>query len=173
MILAQIFFILVGLVTLGAALMVVVSRRMMHAALWLILALVGVAITFAMLEASFFAAVQVVVYIGGIAILIIFAIMMTRREDEDATSGLNKTWWGAALVSLLLFGGLVLGLTGWGQVNQVSVPLTNSAADIGEFGKALVDPQGYMIPFEISSVLLLAGLVGSVFIVLDRKGENS
>jgi len=72
-------FLIVAVITLGAALMAVTSRNMVHAALWLILALFGVAITFAILNAGFLAVAQVIIYIGAISILMIFAIMMTRR----------------------------------------------------------------------------------------------
>ena len=79
----QIFFLIVALITLVSAVMVVTVRRMMHAALWLILSLFGVALFFAMLDSAFFAVVQLIVYIGAIAILVIFAVMLTRRVMDD------------------------------------------------------------------------------------------
>lgn len=79
----QIIFLIVALLTLGASVMVVSARRMMHAALWLILTLLGVAVMFATLESGFFTIVQVVVYIGAIAILILFAVMLTRRDLQE------------------------------------------------------------------------------------------
>jgi NADH-quinone oxidoreductase subunit J len=79
----QIVFLLVAAATLISAVMVVSARRIMHAALWLVLSLLGVAIIFVTLETSFFAVVQVIVYIGAIATLIIFAVMLTRREQQQ------------------------------------------------------------------------------------------
>ena len=76
----QIFFLIVGLVILGSALMVVTTHNLIHAALWLIVTLFGVAVLYAILNASFLAVVQVVVYIGAIAILFIFAVMLTAKE---------------------------------------------------------------------------------------------
>ncbi len=76
----QIFFLIVGLVILGSALMVVTTGNLIHSALWLIVTLFGVAVLFAILDASFLAVVQVVVYIGAIAILFIFAVMLTHKE---------------------------------------------------------------------------------------------
>ncbi len=80
---AQVIFILVAAVTLFSAVMVVSVRRMMHAALWLIVTLLGVAVLFVLLQAGFFAVVQVLIYIGAIAILIIFAVMLTRQVMSE------------------------------------------------------------------------------------------
>jgi NADH-quinone oxidoreductase subunit J len=88
----QIIFILVAAMTLGAGLMVVTSRNLIHAALWLVMALFGVAVIFGLLQAGFFAVVQVVIYIGAIAILLIFAIMLTRRVMQDSGPRFNENW---------------------------------------------------------------------------------
>ena len=96
----QIIFILIAAVTLFSATMVVIVRKMMHAALWLVLALFGVAMIFATLQASYFAVIQVLVYIGAIAILIIFSIMLTQRVLETAGEQLVRNWWLPALVAL-------------------------------------------------------------------------
>src|SRR5512134_3403351 len=85
---AQIIFILVALFTLGSGLMVVTTRNLVHAALWLVSTLFGVAVTFALLNASFLAVVQVVVYIGAIAILFVFAGLFFLLQGWG---GLSKT----------------------------------------------------------------------------------
>src|SRR5512142_3325538 len=95
----QILFLIIALITLVSAAMVVSSRRLMHSALWLVLTLFGVAVMFAFLEASFFAVVQVLVYIGAIAILIIFAVMLTRRATDESSPRLNRGWWAALLAA--------------------------------------------------------------------------
>ncbi len=77
----QIFFLIVGAVILGSALMVVTTGNLIHSVLWLIVTLFGVAVLYAILNASFLAVVQVVVYIGAIAILFIFAVMLTSQRD--------------------------------------------------------------------------------------------
>src|ERR1051325_6247600 len=102
----QLIFLLTGAVILIAAFMVVVSQNLVHAALWLIVSLFGMAVLFVLLEAGFLAAVQVVLYIGAIAILIIFAIMLTRRVMQDSGPQTNQQWWLAALLSLALFAAL-------------------------------------------------------------------
>jgi NADH-quinone oxidoreductase subunit J len=79
----QIVFLIVAAITAFSAVIMVTTRKMMHAVLWLVLALLGVAVIFATLQASFFAVVQILDYIGAISILIIFSVMLTRKVMED------------------------------------------------------------------------------------------
>src|SRR5512147_1663726 len=102
----QIVFLLVALFTLVSGFFVVTSRNLVHAALWLVATLFGVAVTYALLHASFLAVVQVVVYIGAIAILFIFAVMLTRKDLRDQGPQHNQNWWFGALLALLTFAGL-------------------------------------------------------------------
>src|SRR6185503_18018447 len=109
----QIIFLVTALFTLGSGFMVVTTGNMIHAALWLIATLFGVAVAFALLQAGFLAVVQVVVYIGAIAILFIFAVMLTRKDMRDQGPQLNRNWLFGALLSAGTFGGLFLLLQGW------------------------------------------------------------
>ena len=167
----QIIFLIVAAVIVGSAVMVVSARRMMHAALWLILSLLGVAVLYGMMEASFFVVVQVMVYIGAIAILIIFAVMLTRRQAEDIGPQIHKNWWVMALAALGLFGVLLGTMSGWGDFQGTSSPLTSPGEEIAALGKSFVSPSGFLIPFEVASVLLLAAMIGAIYIARDRKGE--
>jgi len=162
-------FLIVAVITLGAALMAVTSRNMVHAALWLILALFGVAITFAILNAGFLAVAQVIIYIGAISILMIFAIMMTRRLIADAGGQISSNWPWAALIAVVLFGGLWWLLSGWGGFNTTLPSISARADPLVELGQALVSPSAYIIPFEVASVLLLAALIGAIIIAWERK----
>ena len=92
-------FLLIAATTLVAAIMVVVGPNLVHAAMWLILALAGVAVFFVLLDAGFLAVVQVAVYIGAIAILIIFTVMLTRRVMADSGPQANRAWWLAVFVA--------------------------------------------------------------------------
>ena len=100
----QIIFLLVALFTLGSGFRVVTTGNLIHAAFWLVSTLFGVAVVFAILNAGFLAVVQVVVYIGAIAILFIFAVMLTRKDMRDHGPQVNKNWWIGALLSVLTFG---------------------------------------------------------------------
>jgi NADH-quinone oxidoreductase subunit J len=168
MTLLQIIFLVVAAVTLGAAVMVVTARNLVHAALWLILTLFGVAIFFVLLSAGFFAVVQVVIYIGAIAILMIFAIMLTRRVLQDVGPQYNPGWWLAALVSAVFFGGLSWMLTTWDGFSTPMPQLPQGSDSLQQLGQALVSPNAYVLPFEVASVLLLGALIGAIVIAWER-----
>lgn len=165
----QFVFIVVAIMTLGSALMAVLTNNMVHAALWLILALFGVAINFVLLSAGFLAVVQVVIYIGAISIIMIFAIMLTRRLITDTGTQINSNWPWAALIAVVLFGGLVWMLSRWGGFSITPQVLSPRSDQVVELGQALVSPNAFVIPFEVASVLLLAALIGSIIIAWDRK----
>lgn len=165
----QVVFLITAIVSLGGAVMVVTVRNLVHAALWLILTLFGVAVMYGLLSAPFFTVVQVVIYIGAIAILMIFAVMLTRRVRQEPGSSTNKVWWLAGLISLVLFTALVWLLSTWPGF-QTSLPeLPQDFDSIQVLGSALVDPEGYVIPFEIASLLLVAALIGAVAVAWERR----
>jgi NADH-quinone oxidoreductase subunit J len=158
----QIFFLLVGVLTLVSAVMVVSTRNLVHAALWLVATLFGIAMIYALLSAPFLAVVQVVVYIGAIAILFIFAVMLTRRDQRDDGQQHNSNWGTAFFFAALTFAGLFLLLRGWSGFNNA-----NPEAVVGDplqaLSLALVSPDAYVLPFEVASIMLLAALVGAVY----------
>ena len=163
----QIIFILAALLTLGSGVMVVSARRMMHAALWLVLTLLGVAILFATLESGFFTVVQVVVYIGAIAILIIFAVMLTRRDLQEEGPTVNRFALLAALASLALFMALVGVLNLWPGFTTARPAFAGE--DIAALGAAMVSPNGFVMPFEVASVLLIGALIGAIYVAGDTR----
>jgi NADH-quinone oxidoreductase subunit J len=156
-------------ITLGSALLVVTTRNLVHAALWLILALFGVAALFVLLTAPFLAVAQVVIYVGAISILLIFAIMLTRRLAEDTGPQVNPGWGWAALVSVALLGGLVWLLSNWQGLFSTPPALEAGADPLRELGQALVSPAHYVLPFEVASVLLLAALIGAIMVAWERS----
>lgn len=165
----QIIFAIVAAITLGSAVMVVTVHNLVHAALWLILALFGVAITFALLNAPFFTVVQVVIYIGAISILMIFAIMLTRRTMQEMGRSVNSGWWLAAFLSLVLFAGLLWMFSTWEGFGTALPDLPAGVDQVKELGMALVSPNMYVLPFEVASVLLLAALIGAIVVAWERK----
>ena len=157
-------FIILSLVTLGAALAVVTSKNLFHSALFLILSFVGVASLYVLLEAPFLAAVQVLVYVGAIAILIVFAIMLTRRLMAEDLVQRNAQWGWSALGAVLLF--VALGVILF-QVNWPVVEAAVPKETISILGQDLMGR--YLVPFEVASVLLLVALVGSIIIARERE----
>lgn len=172
-------FLLFSLITLGGGLLVVTTRNLFHGALFLMLSLFGVAGLFALLTAPFLAGIQVVVYIGAIAILIIFAIMLT--PQVTATTPTNDQWIAALVVAVVLFALLAsivtpimseLGVEGWGASFTEENPPPVPGDSIAELGSAFVDPERFMLPFEVASILLMAALVGAVMLVRPAPGDE-
>ncbi len=174
----QIIFILVSLFTLVSAWVVVTNRNLFHAALAMMASFLGVAGIYVLLDAGILAVAQLLVYIGAISILVIFAIMMTRRLMQTVESPLNAQWQGALVGAIA---GLILVLVvviSWGSnpgaaPAQVApeVPAALLSESVRQLGVALVNPDQYVIPFEVASILLLAALVGSIFIARPRREE--
>jgi NADH-quinone oxidoreductase subunit J len=165
----QIIFLIVGVFTLLSGLMVVTSHNLIHAALWLVSALFGVAVVYALLNAGFIAVVQVVVYIGAIAILFIFAVMVTRKDMRDTSPQLNKGWWAGALVAVVTFSGLAFLLQGYDGFSKTPAIIPSGFDAVNRLGDQLVSPNAYVLPFEVASVLLLAAMVGAVYVAFNRK----
>lgn len=140
--------------------MIVVVRNLLHAVLFLILSFIGVAGLYVTLSADFVAVVQILVYAGAIAVLMIFAVMLTPRSSRDNAEGLLR------LPALLLSGLVAAGIafvaleTEWRETANGSFDET--AAAIGE---ALVSP--FVLPFEIASVLLVVAMVGAIVLVRE------
>ena len=125
----QLIFLVTAMITLFSAVMTVTSRRMLHSALWLILSLLGVAVVYVLLEASFFAVVQVLVYIGAIAILILFAIMLTRKSMVDSGSQTNRGWLLVMLIIGVACAGMVLAFLTWPALTQTTTALPYDEKD--------------------------------------------
>lgn len=168
----QLVFLGVGAVILVSAVLVVTTRNLIHAALWLIVTLFGVAILYALLNAGFLAVAQVVIYIGAIAILFIFAVMLTSKESRDRGPQHNQAWWLGAIVAALTFGGLLWMLHGWSGFTKSAAGIPAGFDAVDALGNALVAPDAYVLPFEVASVLLLAALIGAVYVAFTRKQES-
>lgn len=161
-------FLFVALVTLVSAFKVVTAPKLIHAALWLIVALFGVAMTYVLLNAAFLAVVQVVVYIGAIAILMIFAIMLTRKVMEDTGPQMNPNWGWAAVLGAAFFAGLTWLLLKSGAEGAALPSLAADFDPIVELGQQLVSPNAFVLPFEVASVLLLAALIGAIVVAWEK-----
>lgn len=163
----QILFLGVGAAAVISAILVVTVRNLIHAALWLVATLFCVAITFVLLEAGFLATVQVVLYIGAIAILIIFAIMLTRRVMmADSGPQTNTNWSLGALLALVLFAALIWIV--W-QTEWPVLPEEDLSQVLNVLGHSLVSPDQYVLPFELASIMLMVALIGAIAIAWPGK----
>ncbi len=164
-------FAIFSALTLGGAAMVVWSRNLVHSALYLIVSLFGVAGLFVLLSAPFLAAVQVLVYIGGVAILIIFAVMLTRGMTR-ITDPFNSQWWIGGITAGVLFLVLTFGvmLPVWGADGTIgSAAASDVVGTTRDLGFALLNGNQYVLPFEVASLLLTAAMIGAI--VIAREDE--
>ncbi|WP_254811932.1 NADH-quinone oxidoreductase subunit J family protein [Streptomyces cavourensis] len=163
----EIAFVLVGLATLGAAVISVTTKQLVHAALWLVVALGGLAVEYLLLTAEFIAWVQVLIYVGSVVVLLLFGLMLTRApigRSPDADSGNRWVALGVALASAAALVWVVVDAfrTTWIDLEG---PAQGSTAVTGAFLF-----RNWVLPFEALSVLLLAALVGAI--VLSRKHDT-
>lgn len=165
----QIAFLLTAGVTLLSAALVVMVRNLFHAALWLVVTLFSVAVIFALLEANFLVAAQVALYIGAIAILIIFAVMLTQNIMKYTMPQGNQQWPIGLGVAIVTFVCLVIVLQQVPQFAAVGPQAAVPADSLTLLGQAMVDPGQFALVFEVASVLLLAAMVGSIMVARDRK----
>jgi NADH-quinone oxidoreductase subunit J len=147
----------------AGALIVVASRNLFHSALFLAISFLGVAGLYFLLEAEFIAGIQILIYVGAIVTLIIFAIMLSRDLMDRKARSFNRQWLAAALAAALIFVVLALALL---RVPWPQLPTSYAPALTADVGKALVGD--YVLPFEVISALLLVALVGSVIIARER-----
>ncbi|MFE5808644.1 NADH-quinone oxidoreductase subunit J [Streptomyces sp. NPDC056491] len=162
----EIAFVLVGLATLGAALVTVTTKQLVHAALWLVVALGGIAVEYLLLTAEFIAWVQVLIYLGSVVVLLLFGLMLTKApigRSPDADSGNRWIALGVAVVAAVSLVWVVVDAfrTTWIDLDG---PVQGSTKVSGE-----ILFQHWVLPFEALSVLLLAALIGAI--VLSRRND--
>ncbi|MBQ1106421.1 NADH-quinone oxidoreductase subunit J [Streptomyces anulatus] len=163
----EIAFLLVGLATLGAAVITVTTKQLVHAALWLVVALGGLAVEYLLLTAEFIAWVQVLIYVGSVVVLLLFGLMLTRApigRSPDADSGNRWVALGVAAAAAAALVWVVVDAfrTTWIDLDG---PAQGSTEVTGSFLF-----RNWVLPFEALSVLLLAALVGAI--VLSRKRDT-
>ena len=157
------FWFVIGLTVLSAA-VVVLSNQLIYSAMALLLTLFGVAGIYVFLWADFIAGVQLLVYIGGILILIIFGIMLTNRITtvHISHSNIQQGYGGIIVVILMGFLGWMIVKTPWLQKQALEPEQT--VATIGRL--ILTD---YLMPFEVASILLLGALIGAATLSRSEK----
>lgn len=161
-------------IALLSAVYVVRTANLVHAALWLGLTLLATAGLYAMLGASFLAGIQVLLYIGGVMTLMLFAVMITRRHEGLVVPADSKGRGRAALAALALFGVVAAAIRATPELDgprrigggPAELPAQATTADIG---RALLGQ--HVLAFEVVSVLLLAAVIGAVVIARRRDQE--
>ena len=160
-------FVVFTIFTLGGAIGVVTTRNLFRGTIWLMVSLFGVAGYFVLLSAPFLAAVQILVYIGAIAILITFAVMLTRSVTRIRERYVRTI--PSLVATLILFLVLIFGVTLPIFGEQLPADIPAFVMTTHDLGLALVDANGYVVPFLLASILLTAAMIGAIFIARDDE----
>ena len=147
-----------SIVLVGSALAVVLSKNLFHAVLWLALALTGTAGVFLLLDAEFLAAVQLLLYAGGIVTIVVFAIVVTERLIGERLSQTNRHIVGGAGVALALLA-VVLSTITEQAVTTTRPPMGEDVTRV--IGETVLTR--FVLPFELLAVLMLAGLMSAIY----------
>ena len=147
-----------SIVLVGSALAVVLSKNLFHAVLWLALALTGTAGVFLLLDAEFLAAVQLLLYAGGIITIVVFAIVVTERLVGERLTQTNMRIGGGAAAAAVLFAFIVTAI----RKRPLEMTRPDMAGDLTQaIGQAVLTR--FVLPFELLAVLMLAGLLGAIY----------
>ena len=161
-------FAILALLTVAAAIAAMSLRNLVHCALSLILTFAGLAALFLQLNAQFVAFAQILVYVGAVAILIVFVILLTRGTDAAPPAPVaTSAWWGVgiALATFLVMAGAITSSV----VTQRALP-PRPQATVRAIGDKLM--REYVLPLEVVGLLLTAAMIGAVIIALHEKRRN-
>ena len=160
-------FYFIAAFTVGVSLLVVLARNIVHCAIALVFSFFGVAALYVLLDAEFLAAAQVLLYVGGITILLLFAIMLTSRISARGIKIMNEQVGISAVVVLAIVGLMVFAnLKGL----PAMVPPLAAANNTASIGKLLLTT--YVLPFEAVSILLLAAMVGAIILARREREKD-
>lgn len=168
---STIVFYLLAIFILTSGLLAVTSRQIFRSAIYLLFCMMGIAGLYFWLHYEFIAAVQIVVYVGGIVVLIIFSIFLTNRVGQDLPAPQRKRQLFAGLASIFAFGLF------WEIIKQndfAIVPDQGISLSVRQIGTEMLNYNqgGFVLPFEVVSMLLLAAMVGCIVIALKTQPDN-
>lgn len=169
----QVVFGLIALFILVAAAMVVSVRNVIHSALWLIACFFGVGALYLLLQAEFLAVVQVLVYVGAVSVLILFAIMLTRQISGEGVRQLTSRWPVVLVVTVLLFATVMAPTLINQQWNVPPAPPLGTPEPIAgpaELGRGFVNE--FLIQFQVVGVLLTVALIGAIVIAFEERARR-
>jgi len=172
----MVFFVAIALFTLYTAYFVVTAHNLFRSAIGLTSVLIGIAGLYLLMGAQFLSAIQVAIYVGGIVVIVVFAILMI----ADVTQRSFLTARAARSAGAMAAGGLIFGLVVWAVRVQgfgAGPRPEPAAADVATIGRALVNPGagGFALPFEVISLVLVAALLGAITVAggrTDGDGEG-
>ncbi len=161
-------FAIIAVLTIAAAVAAMTLRNLVHCALALTVAFAGLAAAFLQLDAQFVGFAQILVYVGAVAILIVFAVLLTRGGEAPEKSVFSSSWIWGALVAVAVFGTLA-----WAIKNSFASqrePREKVVATVKNIGDALM--MNFVLPLEVIGLLLTAALIGAVIIAMREEGRT-
>ena len=168
---SQIIFYILSAFILGTAVLSVTTKKIVRSAIWLLFSLIGIAGLYFWLEVEFIAAVQIVVYVGGIVVLIIFSLFLTQQAGKEmlkppvlrTIASVLTVFFGFALTYFLIYKNNFQATD-----KKFDLTVTKIGSQMLETGE-----NGYALPFEVVSILLLAAMVGCIVIAIKSKPEEN
>jgi len=165
---SQIIFYILSAFILGTGLQAVTSRKIFRAAIWLLFSLMGIAGLYFWMEVAFIAAVQIIVYVGGIVVLIIFSIFLTQKSGKEMAKPVGRRLFFAVLAVITGFAFT------WSLIDKNEFAIAGNTAfntEVANIGTQMLSTteHGYVLPFEVVSMLLLAALVGCIVIAMKEE----
>jgi NADH-quinone oxidoreductase subunit J len=165
-VLEGLFFYILSAMILGSAVLTITRRNAVHSAIWLVSTLISIAGLYLHLHAEFLAAVQVLLYVGGIMVLFLFVIMLVNLDEAAKERAFNKQWSVALIAALVLMAELGYFVIRGASAFQFGQSSGGSLAPNTQL-IAMALYRDYMLPFEIASLLLLVAILGAV--ILAKK----
>lgn len=168
---SQIIFYIISAFILGTGLLAVTTRKIFRSAIWLLFSLIGIAALFFWMQLEFIAAVQIIVYVGGIVVLIIFSIFLTQKAGSEMPAPLRSRKFFAMLAVLI---GFILSYTLIYQYNFQTSNTQQLNITVNNIGSQMLSTSegGYALPFEVVSVLLLAAMIGCIVIAAPSNSSK-
>lgn len=164
------FYIIASIILLSATLMVA-SRNMVHAIVYMVTSLIGVGALYFVLQAEFVGVVQILVYAGGIVVLFLFVVMLVNMDDVNQIEYLHKQWLPATVVGLVL--AAEVGFLLWGNAASLAAApektdrvLRGLGGNTETIGMTLYTD--YLLPFEVASLLLLVAMIGAIYLAKKK-----
>jgi NADH:ubiquinone oxidoreductase subunit 6 (subunit J) len=158
-------FVLIAALTCGAAAAAMSLRNLVHCALCLTIAFSGLAALYLQLNAQFVGLAQVLIYIGAVAILIVFAILLTRGGEEGSRALVSASWWVGVGIALAAFASLAAAVAS--SVVMKRPAIDQPVVTAKHIGEKLMN--GYVLPLEVIGLLLTAALIGAVIIAMQER----
>jgi NADH-quinone oxidoreductase subunit J len=164
----NVVFVIIAAVTIAASVAAMSLRNLVHCALALAVAFAGIAAAYLQLGAQFVGFTQLLVYVGAVAILVVFAILLTRSSEPPQQTVLSSGWLTGIVVTVFVLGVLVFAIAKSSVIHDTAT--TQTSITVRQIGEALMNK--FVLPMEVIGLLLTAALIGAVIIAMKEEGKK-